>query len=209
MPTESVLLLGAGGHAKVVYDALRQYDPTVGVDVRDDNIALNGQLFFDCTITAPIGDFTKLQARVHVAIGTNHVRQRIAVAALKANMLLHSIVHPVAVVSLRARVSAGAFVGAGAIIAPAAEVASGVIINHGAVVDHECHIGPWVHVGPNATLGGAVSVGEGCLIGAGAVILPGLSIGEWAVVAAGAVVTRNVESGATVAGVPARRIEKR
>lgn len=47
-------------------------------------------------------------------------------------------------------------------------------------------------------------IGERCLIGSGAVILPGLTIGDDVVIGAGALVTKDVPSGATVLGQPAR-----
>ena len=52
-------------------------------------------------------------------------------------------------------------------------------------------------------------IGRDVWIGANAVILGGVTIGDGAVIAAGAVVNRNVEAGAVVAGVPARRIKSR
>ena len=51
---------------------------------------------------------------------------------------------------------------------------------------------------------GDVVVGERAMIGAGAIVLPGVEIGDGAQVAANSLVTRDVEPGATVAGVPAR-----
>ena len=51
-------------------------------------------------------------------------------------------------------------------------------------------------------------VGDGASIGSGAVILGGVRIGDGALVGAGAVVTRDVEAGTTVAGNPARPLER-
>ena len=51
-------------------------------------------------------------------------------------------------------------------------------------------------------------VGRGASIGTGATILAGIRVGERAVVGAGAVVTKDVPSGAIVAGNPARIIKQ-
>lgn len=208
MPTDKLLLIGAGGHAKVVYDALRCGSESLDVEVRDDDFTLNGRIFFDCKIIAPIGDLAELPMRVHIAIGNNRARGLLGQALQDIGKSCYTVIHPKATLSPYARIGAGVFVAAGAIVGPAAEIGAGVIINHGAIIDHDCQVGAWSHVAPNATLGGGVCIGEGGFIGAGAVILPGLSVGDWAVVGAGAVVTKNVQAGETVVGVPARVIRK-
>ena len=195
MPTDLVVLLGAGGHAKVVYDALG----AASIEVRDDNAGLEGRAFLDTVIRTPIG--TPAGA-VHIAVGDNRARSRF-MARFGAKQML-TVIHPAALVSPRAAIAPGAFIAAGAVVAAAARVGECAIINHRAVVDHDCIVGACAHVAPAATLGGAVEVGEGALIGSGAVVLPGIRIGKWAVVGAGAVVNRPVADGETVYGVPAR-----
>ncbi len=51
-------------------------------------------------------------------------------------------------------------------------------------------------------------IGRGAFIGVHCVVLPGVSIGERALVGAGSVVTSDVPPGMTVAGVPARPVDK-
>jgi UDP-perosamine 4-acetyltransferase len=195
MPTELVVLLGAGGHAKVVYDAI----VAAKIEVRDDDRSLEGRPFLDTVIRTPID--TPAGA-LHIAIGDNRARAKL-MARFGAKRLL-SVIHPGALVSPRAAIAPGAFVAAGAVVAAAARIGECAIINHRAIIDHDCIVGPCAHVAPAATLGGAVEVGEGALIGSGAVVLPGIRVGKWAVVGAGAVVNRPVADGETVYGVPAR-----
>lgn len=92
---------------------------------------------------------------------------------------------------------------------------SNVFVPEFSVLEDGCWLGPHV-VLTNAkyprsprvksTLRGPV-IGRGAKIGANTTILPGVRIGEDALVGAGAVVTRDVESGAVVAGNPARRLK--
>lgn len=199
MPIELLALLGAGGHAKVVYDAIMTGKLAARIEVRDDDRRREGAAFLDTIVKTPIGS----PPLAHIAIGDN--RARSGVAARMAGRKLFTVIHPAATVSARSAIEQGAFVAAGAIVAAAARVGECAIINHRAVVDHDCDVGRYAHIAPSATLGGAVKVGEGALVGAGAVVLPGITIGKWAIVAAGAVVTEAVADGETVYGAPARK----
>ena len=117
-----------------------------------------------------------------------------------------------AVVDKHAHVSATSQLGNGVQVLPFALVAANCfigdacIINHRASVDHECVLREGVHVAPGAILCGCVSVGVDVFIGAGAIILPRLVIGDRVTIGAGAVVTKDVPSGVTVVGNPAKII---
>lgn len=203
----SISIIGAGGHGKVVADAVVRGCNEVQA-VFDDNPILNGQEFYTGVVIKPVPTESHVleSAKVHLAIGNNLLRSGLAERCVALGATLISVVHPQAIVSEFSDIAAGCFVAAGAVVAPKSKVGVCAIINHGAVVDHDCHIGAYVHVAPNATLGGGVSVGNGSLIGAGAVVLPGITIGQNSVIGAGAVVTKSVADGARVIGVPGRTV---
>lgn len=200
-----LFLVGAGGHAKVVYDALRQSGFAGEVRVRDDDASLQGKPFIDLSIESLVLDIDQSEHSFHVAIGNNAVRARLSVALRERLGRLLTIRHPQVSFALGARHGVGCFFAAGAIVGPEADVGNGCIVNHGAVVDHDCRVGEYSHIAPNATLGGGVRVGRCCLIGAGAVVLPGRDIGDGAIVGAGAVVVRDLPAGGVWTGVPASR----
>ena len=208
MRIEPIALIGAGGHGRVVYDAIVEAMTTSPVVVYDDRIELAGRSFLDTHVIAPVPSLASLPVRVHVAIGANAARRIIGNRMLAAGKELVAVTHPRALISSRASMGAGTFVAAGAVIGPAGRIGKGTIVNHSAVVDHDCEIGEWVHIAPNATLGGTVRVHSGAFIGAGAVVLPGIEIGQDAVVGAGAVVIRPVEAGGVVGGNPARALHR-
>jgi len=209
MRTESFLIVGAGGHAKVVIDTLRcMHGADFLLQLADDDVNLTGLFSMGMPIVTPITKALQPGGRFHVAIGNNKVRSRTAEVCLQAKMTYHSILHPQAIVAISAEVEAGCFVAAGAILAPESSLSTGCIVNHGAVVDHDCHLGAFCHVAPNATLGGGVAVGHGVLIGSGANILPGVSIGEECIIGAGAVVLHDLQAGGVYVGVPAQRISE-
>lgn len=204
MPTDALLIFGAGGHGRVVADAAHAAGVT-GLLASDRNPALcQGELLPGVTLHRA-DDASPVQATaLHVAIGHNAARERESLAL--GVHRLYTVCHPAASVSPFAQLGAGSFVAAQAVVAPGAQLGLGVIVNHGAVVDHDCQVGDFAHIAPGAVLGGDVHIGPGVLIGAGAVVLPGLSVTTGAVVGAGAVVCDHIESPGTWVGVPARRM---
>ncbi len=206
MSTEASLdILGAGGHAKVVVDALLTLGWTADrIRVRDDRRELEGSLLQGCRVWCPVLPSEPPRERlVHAAVGSAMLRLRWLHGTGLAHKQWHTIIHPHASVARSSSVGPGCFVAARAVIGPDATLGESCIINHGAVVDHDCRVGAFCHVAPGAVLGGAVHLGVGVLVGAGAVILPGTCVGEHAVVGAGAVVAKDVSAGATVTGIPA------
>lgn len=209
MPTEPIYVIGAGGHAKVVVDALLAAGVAFDrIAVSDNNPALEGTSMLGRSVRTPAVRTEMRDGYFHVAIGNAQVRALLHEQLIALGARPVSVVHPASIVAPSARVGEGVFIAARAIIGPDASLACAVIVNHGAVVDHDCQVGEFSHIAPNATLAGAVHVGAGVLVGAGANILPGMRIDDNAVVGAGAVVNRNVMGGHTCVGVPALSLGK-
>ncbi len=198
-------IAGAGGHSKVVVDALLSREPHRLFVVSDDRAKDESMTLLGFPVVAPLlGNPTLAGRLMHVALGDNSLRKKIALEAEWIGYILESIIHPEASITATASLGAGAFVAARAVIAPDARVGRCCIVNHGAIVDHDCNIGDWAHIAPGVLLGGDVVVEEGAMVGAGAIVLPGCRIGAWAVVGAGAVVTRDVNANQCVVGLPAK-----
>ncbi|MFC5299832.1 NeuD/PglB/VioB family sugar acetyltransferase [Azospira restricta] len=209
MRTKEILLYGAGGHGKVVLDALlTSVDDLSGLLVVDANPELHGTEFLGFVVAMPGNCLALAPRNFHVSIGRCDVRRSVHEQLAGRGHEAMTVVHPEAVVSRFARVESGSFLAARSVLGPGAAVGAGVVVNHGAVVDHDCTVGAFSHIAPNATLGGAVRIGPGVLIGAGAVVLPGVSIGEGATIGAGAVVVSDVAGFTTVVGVPGRVLQQ-
>lgn len=200
----SLLLFGAGGHARVVADAATAQGAWLTLVATDRNPEkCTGQLLPGIDLMA-LPRALALDTAVHVAIGDNTARE-LESAALGVGRLA-TVKHRDASVAATARLGPGCFVAAHAVVAPMAQLGAGVIVNHGAVVDHDALVGDFTHVGPGAVLGGAVRLGNRVLVGAGAVVLPGISVVDDVVIAAGCVVNRPLDGAGTYAGIPARRL---
>jgi UDP-perosamine 4-acetyltransferase len=210
-----VIGLGAGGHAKVVIDILRNagiYEP---VGLLDSRAEMWGRSW--CGVPVLGGD-DLLRAGESPAshfflglgsTGAAPARVRLHQRAMAAGFQAASAIHPRAVVAGSAQLGGGPTIMAGAIINPDVRLGDNVIVNTGAIIEHDCRIGDHVHVAPGARLAGDVRVGSGAHIGIGATVLQGIRIGSASIVGAGAVVVRDVPDGVVVAGVPARVLRPR
>lgn len=200
-----VLVLGAGGHAKVVADILL----CQGLDVLgflDDDPATWGTECLSLKVLGAVRNLGRYApCKLVMGIGSNQSRQRIVgQLGTDATDLWINAIHPRATLAASVRLGIGAVIAAGVIINPDTVLGNHVIINTGATVDHDCRIGDYVHIAPGTHLAGGVTVGQGALLGVGVSVAPSHSVGEWAVVGAGAAVVRDIPGGVTAKGVPAR-----
>jgi sugar O-acyltransferase (sialic acid O-acetyltransferase NeuD family) len=201
---ETFLVFGAGGHAKVVIDALLSSGNKV-LGCYDDNPALAGTEIVQSV--SVVGGSSLLAAnwikgqKVIVAIGDNGLRRRLS----SRWDVEYGIALAPSVVLGR-----GVEIGAGTMLLPSATVNIETIVGRHAIlntscsIDHDCRIGDYVHIAPGCTLGGGVTVGEGTLLGIGSRVIPGIRIGRWSIVGAGAVVTKDLPDNCTAVGVPAK-----
>ena len=189
-----MILYGAGGHAKVIADALRRSGVEVS-DIVDDDVELTQFLGRKVIHILP-----EDAREVIISVGDNRTRCRIAKRIGNDAITFGKAIHPASVVADDVEIGDGTVVMAGSVINSSTMVGQHAIINTHASVDHDCEIGDFAHVSPGATLCGGVSVGVGAWIGAGAVVVPGVRIGDWSVVGAGSVVLKDVENGAVVYG---------
>ncbi len=208
---ERIFIFGASGHAKVVLDAARLQGYEVHA-LFDDNPALAGGRFMDCTV---VGGLNALPSWCHeqgvsagiVAIGENSARVAVATKLRAAGMRLVSVVHPGAIVAAGVRIGAGCVLMAGVVVNSDAVLGDDCIVNTGACIDHDCELGDGVHVAPGCHLCGNVRVGAESLIGAGSTVIPGIRIGARTLVGAGSTVIRDVPDDARVAGSPCRELK--
>ena len=209
---QQVVIIGAGGHGKVVLDIVRAGGRFEPVGFVDADTRLAGTKVGGLSVLGPMNILPKLRtqqrvAHAIVAIGDNRTRQRYLAAVEAEGFELISAVHPSAFVSPTARLGRNVVVGPNASIVTEARIGDGVIVNTGAIVEHECELGDAVHVAPGACLAGRVRVGACAFIGIGAQVIQCLAVGEGATVGAGAVVIEDVPDGATVVGVPAKVVK--
>lgn len=203
--TGPILVVGAGGHAKVVIELLRAGGGHVA-----------GLLDADPTprevLGAPVlGDDARLAdlraqglRHIFVALGDNNLRLRLGRQAQGLDYEVLNAISPDAMISPSAEIGLGVAIMAGAVINAQTLIADFAIINTGARVDHDCILGEACHIAPGTTLAGGVQVGSRAFLGAGCTVIPRTCIGEAALIGAGACVTFDIPSHTLAFGVPAR-----
>lgn len=205
-----LIIVGAGGHAKVVADVAL----TAGFDVlgfADDERKEAPLPGF--RVLCGVGELASTVQGLDdvyavIAVGDNAIRKRIAERLRNGGIALATVVHPSSCVSQFAWLGLGTVIMPGVVVNAGARIGDHVILNTSCSIDHDCTIADFVHISPGAHLAGSVSVGEGVHVGIGAAIIPGKCVREWSVVGAGAVVVKDVPPGVVVAGVPAREIRR-
>lgn len=208
----SLVVYGAGGHAKVVAEIARLSQWEVVGFIDGVNLHRKSQSFYGSQI---LGGDEILEDLIPsgvkhaiVAFGNNRLRVATARKLVDRGFSLISVIHPSVVYSKDLKIGDGTVVAAGVVVGPSTKIGEHVIINTHATLDHECSVSDGAHIGPGAVVSGGVLVGECAWIGAGAVISDHKEIGVDSIVGAGAVVVKNVPDAVVAVGVPAKVIRK-
>lgn len=206
-----VIIIGAGGHAKVVADALLSAGMTL-LGFIDRDVATHGRMLCNAKV---LGD-DQILNRYHRdevwlangigGVGDTSNRMKVQLQIERAGWKFVDVRHASATVSSFARIGRTVQLLAGAIVQPDAILDEGCIVNTRAVIEHDVHLGAWVHVAPGAVICGNSKVGSQSHVGAGSVIRNGIVVGPSSVIGAGAVVVKNFDGHGKLVGVPARLV---
>lgn len=205
-----IFILGSGGHAKVLLEALRKKDTKIAGFLEIDK-KLIGNTIFDF----PIYDQEKIFNQYSPndiflvnGIGSTHIptlRKKQFDMLKKRGYPFLTVTHPTAYYSDDVIIGEGTQLLTNSVVLTGTKIGCNTIINTSSSIDHDCEIGNHVHIAPGVVLSGSVKIEEGCHIGTGASIIQGISVGENSLIAAGAVVVKNVLPNSVMAGVPARQ----
>jgi len=207
-----VLILGCGGHGRVVLDILLNAGGWDVVGFVDSNPAMHGRRVDGVRVLGSPQDLPGIRKEhgvtcAVVAVGDNGARRALADQLDALDFELINAVHPSANVSRSASLGRNIVVAAGALVCAHCQIGDSVILNTGCIIDHESLIGTATHVCPGAKIAGRVTIESGAFIGIGATVIQSTRVGYEAVVGAGAVVIHDVAPMATVVGVPAHEIK--
>ncbi|HDX9632497.1 acetyltransferase [Bacillus cereus] len=204
---KKILIIGAGGHGKVIADIALKMNKWEYIAFLDDSE--NAKTSMGIEIIGESTDVSKFikDYDVFVAIGNNTIREKIQEQIESQGASIPVLIHPHAVIGKQVSLEAGTVVMAGAIINCCTKIGKGCIINTASTIDHDNVIEDYAHISPGANLAGAVRVGRSTWLGIGSVVSNNINISDKCKIGAGSVVIKDITELGTYVGVPARRIQ--
>lgn len=202
--SKDVIIIGAGGHAKVIADIIyKSGDNLIGF--LDDNLANKGkEIYLGKKVIGTTKDIEIYNKNYFIiGIGNNSIRKKIN---NENNLKLYTAIHPSAIIAEDVKIGTGSVIMAGVVINPGTVIGKNCIINTCSSLDHDNLLEDYVHISPGAHLAGTVTIKEGTWICTGAIVKNNITIGKNNIIGAGGVVIKDIiEENTTYIGVPARR----
>ena len=208
--TKTLIIIGAGGHGKVVADCARVTKQFANIQFLDGNYPelLHAANWDIVGHHEDYANFDDENTWYFIAIGSNTTRHKWQQTLLANGHKVATLIHPNACVAQDVVIGQGTLILAGCVINILSEIGDGCIINTGATVDHDCSLGEFSHLAPGVSLAGAVKLGVEVFIGIGSNIIQCLSIGDKSTIGAGSTVLQNIPANVTAVGTPAKVIKK-
>lgn len=208
-----MIIIGAGGHAKVLIDALLlQGKDIIGIVDKEAEKAgtnlLGVPVLGDDTVVLNYAADKVVLVNAIGSIRDTALREKVYDNFKKLGYSFSGVIHPSAIVARNITFGEGVQVMAGTVIQTGSSIGANSIINTRASIDHDCVIGEHVHIAPGAVLSGSVKIGKGVHIGTGSSIIQSIQIGAGSTIGAGAVVVGNMPEGIAAFGVPAKIVRR-
>ena len=202
---DRLLIIGAGGHGKVVADIALKMDRWDYIAFLDDNDDIKTSMGLEVIgKSADMYRYIK-DYDIFVAIGTNEMRKIIQEKLEIRGANIPVLIHPEAVIGREVEIGVGTVIMAGVVVNCCTTIGKGCIINTGATIDHDNLIEDYVHISPGVHTAGAVRIGKGTWLGIGSIVSNNITITSGCTIGAGAVVVKNIGKSGTYVGIPARR----
>ncbi len=204
-----IILVGGGGHCKVVIDAIKKngHFEIHGIVDSDPELAeVNGVKVIggDEALESIYQSGCRLAFISIGSVGDPSIRLKIWKQLKTIGFELAKVIHPAAVVAESVAIEAGTFIAAGVVLGPGTKIGENVIINTNSSVDHDCQIGAYVHIAPGVNISGGVTIGDYSHIGVGASIIECKNVGAKTIIGAGSVVISDIPASSKAFGMPCK-----
>ncbi len=195
---KNIILLGGGGHAKVVANALlsnKKYNILGYIDKKNNGKLLEKIKYLgnDNKLQEIYTKGTQLAFCAIGSIGDYSIRKNAIEKAKKIGFNFINAKHPTSIISQNVILGEGIYIGPNVIINPETQIGNYCILNTGCIIEHDCEIGEYVHISLGTIIGGGVIIENGSHVGLGSKVIQNIKIGKNAFVCAGAVVVNDIE----------------
>jgi sugar O-acyltransferase (sialic acid O-acetyltransferase NeuD family) len=210
---ERIIIIGSGGHAKVIIDIVKAANlhQLIGLidPFRKPGEATLGLPVLGCEEDLPLLVSEHQIDGIIIGIGDNFLRAEISsrVSKILPGMQFIKAIHPDASIGIDVEIGDGTVIMAGARINPCCRIGRFCILNTNSSLDHDSTMENYSSLAPQSSTGGNCRIGTCAAVSIGAAISHGITIGEHTVIGAGATVIRDVAPYRVAFGVPAK--EKR
>lgn len=208
-----LVIVGAGGHGLSTYELALSTGKFKVIGFLDDTKQFGTRIVNDCFVIGKIStDFNVSSNEIKIAMGLAgemSMRKRLTLLNEfeKSNYEFPTLIHPSAQISNLAQISQGSQIHALTNVGVNTKIGRHSVINSGVIVEHGTNILESCSISPGSVLCGDVMIGKSVFIGANSTVLPGIKIADFAIIGAGSLVNKNLESGKTYYGVPAREFK--
>ncbi len=205
---DKLIIIGAGGHGKVVADIAIKLNKWKSVVFLDDDESIKSIIGLEVIGKSTDASAYRDEADFFVAIGNNSLREMVQKKLLAEEISIVSLIHPNVIIGTDVNIGVGTVIMAGVIINSSSMIGDGCIINTNCNIDHDDMIEDYVHISPGSNLAGAVRIGKGSWIGIGSTVSNNVDICSGCIIGAGAVVIGDIIKAGTYVGVPVRRLDR-
>lgn len=202
-----LVIIGAGGHGKVIADIAFKMNRWQKIVFLDDNEIIKASMGVE--IIGKSSDAFRYikDYDIFVGIGNNEIREKVQYKLEAEGASIPVLIHPNAIIGEEVELGTGTVVMAGSVINCCTRIGKGIIINTGATVDHDNFIEDYVHISPGVHTAGTVKIGKSTWLGIGSVVSNNVNITSGCKIGAGAVVVSDITESGTYIGIPARRLK--
>lgn len=172
---QTVIIIGAGGHGKVIADTLSELSEFQLVGFVDDQVAIGSEVHLGVTCLGNVENILSGEVKADayvVGIGNNTIRKNIHLQLEQSNLRCITLIHPRATVAPSVKLEDGAVVLQGAVVSTLSVLEKGCIIDAGSIVNHEAKIGAFSHLSVGTVICNNVTVNDGVKTSPGEIVEP-------------------------------------
>lgn len=203
---KKLMIIGAGGHAKVCLDIAKRIGSWTEIDFIDDK--LYGELVNGTNVIGTLNMISKFKNTHNfiVAIGDNSIRLEIFNFLENNNYKITTLLDPSSIISLNSVIGCGTVIMPNVVINTNTIVGKNCIVNTGSIIEHDCVVGNHVHISPNSTICGTTTISQEVWIGSGSTVINNLKICSKVIIGAGSLVLSDIETRGVYYGSPVKKV---